>query len=135
MARDNSYGNEGYGTITAPGNDPYVITVGAMRSMGTPGRSDDLVASYSSKGPTQVDHIVKPDIMAPGNQVVSLLAYDATLATEISSQHCTERLLPIGCQGCIEYFLHPQRHEYGDSGRAAQWPTCCRRSQALRPTR
>ena len=95
--RDNSYGNEGYGTITAPGNDPYVITVGAMRSMGTPGRSDDLVASYSSKGPTQVDHIVKPDIVAPGNQVVSLLAHDATLATEYPVNTVTERLLPIGC--------------------------------------
>jgi serine protease AprX len=27
--RDNSHGHQGYGTITAPGNDPYVITVGA----------------------------------------------------------------------------------------------------------
>src|SRR4029077_20282504 len=27
--RDNSSNNNGYGTITAPGNDPYVITVGA----------------------------------------------------------------------------------------------------------
>ena len=27
--RDNSYGNNGYGAITAPGNDPYPITVGA----------------------------------------------------------------------------------------------------------
>ena len=65
-----------------PGNDPYVITVGAMRSMGTPSRTDDLVASYSSKGPTQIDHVVKPDIMAPGNQVVSLLAHGAKLASE-----------------------------------------------------
>jgi serine protease AprX len=43
--RDNSVGEQGYGTITAPGNDPYVITVGAMKSMGTPDRADDLVAS------------------------------------------------------------------------------------------
>ncbi len=33
--RDDTYGNQGYGTITAPGNDPYVITVGAMKSMAT----------------------------------------------------------------------------------------------------
>lgn len=33
--RDNSLGTNGYGTITAPGNDPYVITVGAMKTMGT----------------------------------------------------------------------------------------------------
>lgn len=78
--RDNSNGNEGYGTIDSPGNDPYVITVGAMKSMGTPDRSDDLIASYSSKGPTAIDHIVKPDIVAPGNLVVSLLAPGATLA-------------------------------------------------------
>ncbi len=50
--RDNTYGNDGYGTINAPGNDPYVITVGAMRSMGTAARNDDLIASYSSKGPS-----------------------------------------------------------------------------------
>src|SRR5581483_10220113 len=48
--RNNSAGTYGYGTITAPGNDPYVITVGAMKTMGTPNRSDDLIASYSSKG-------------------------------------------------------------------------------------
>ena len=78
--RENSFGNDGYGTITAPGNDPYVITVGSMKTMGTATRTDDLIASYSSKGPTAVDHIVKPDIVAPGNQIVSLLAQHGTLA-------------------------------------------------------
>ena len=72
--RDNSFGEQGYGTINAPANDPYVITVGAMKSEGTYTRVDDLIASYSAKGPTQVDHIVQPDILAPGNVVVSLLA-------------------------------------------------------------
>ena len=37
--RDNSVGNDGYGTITAPGNDPYVLTVGAMKGMGTARRA------------------------------------------------------------------------------------------------
>lgn len=78
--RDNSFGNDGYGTINAPGNDPYVITVGAMRNMGTVTRADDLVASYSSKGPSAVDHVVKPDLVAPGNQILSLLAQHETLA-------------------------------------------------------
>ncbi len=72
--RDNSFNNNGYGTITAPGNDPYVITVGAMKTMGTPSRSDDLIATYSSKGPTLLDHVVKPDIVTPGNLIVSDLA-------------------------------------------------------------
>jgi serine protease AprX len=72
--RDNSFGNEGYGTITAPGNDAYVVTVGAMRSMFTDTPADDQIATYSSKGPSAVDHIVKPDIVAAGNGRVSLLA-------------------------------------------------------------
>src|SRR5947208_7733249 len=83
--RDNSFGTFGYGTINSPGNDPYVITVGAMKSMGTTTRCDDLIASYSSKAPSQVDHIVKPDIVAPGNQVVSLAVPGATLVTQYSS--------------------------------------------------
>lgn len=61
----------GYSTVTSPGNDPYVLTVGAMKPMGTPQRSDDLIASYSSKGPTMLDHVVKPDLVAPGNLLVS----------------------------------------------------------------
>lgn len=70
--RDLSLNSEGYGTIEAPGNDPYVITVGAMRTMETPQIDDDLIVSYSSKGPSFIDDIVKPDLVAPGNLVVSL---------------------------------------------------------------
>jgi serine protease AprX len=80
--RNDSVGNEGYGTINAPGNDPYVITVGAMNSMGTPDRSDDVMTTYSSKGPTAIDHVVKPDLVAPGNLVISLQATGSTLVTE-----------------------------------------------------
>ncbi len=69
----------GYGTVTSPGNDPYVLTVGAMKPMGTPQRTDDLMASYSSKGPTVVDAVVKPDLVAPGNLLVSLNAPGSTL--------------------------------------------------------
>ena len=77
--RNNSAGNQGYGTITSPGNDPYVITVGAMKDMGTDTRTDDLIASYSSKGPTLFDHVVKPDIVAPGNQMVGLQSNNGSL--------------------------------------------------------
>ncbi len=78
--RDDSLHTKGYGTIASPGNDPYVITVGAMKTNGTYYTSDDTIASYSSKGPTLVDHLVKPDLVAPGNQVISLLAPNSTLA-------------------------------------------------------
>ena len=63
----------GYATIASPANDPFVITVGAMKTMGTLSNADDRVASYSSKGPTLIDHVAKPDLVAPGNRVVSLL--------------------------------------------------------------
>ncbi|HME08009.1 MAG TPA: S8 family peptidase [Bryobacteraceae bacterium] len=69
--RNNTYGNNGYGTINSPGNDPCVITVGAMKTEGTYPSGDDLIASYSSKGPTLFDHVVKPDLVAPGNRVIS----------------------------------------------------------------
>ena len=70
---------DGYATITSPGNDPFVLTVGAMKTMGTPQRNDDLIASYSSKGPTLIDHIVKPDIVAPGNLLISTETPGTTL--------------------------------------------------------
>ena len=72
--RNNTFGNEGYGTIMSPANDPYVITVGSMKDMSTTSRGDDQIASYSSKGPTSIDHVVKPDIVAPGNRIISLAA-------------------------------------------------------------
>ena len=83
--RDNSYGTQGYATIQAPGNDPNVITVGATKTNGTPGRLDDTVASYSSKGPTLLDHVVKPDLVAPGNRVVSLASPGSNLVTSLAS--------------------------------------------------
>jgi serine protease AprX len=79
--RNKSAGTDGYATITSPGNDPLVITVGAMKTMTTESRADDQLASYSSKGPTLIDHVVKPDLVAPGNRIVSLLASKSLAAT------------------------------------------------------
>jgi len=75
-------GRNGYSTVLSPGDSPHAITVGAMKTEETYPRSDDLIASYSSKGPTYIDLTVKPDIVAPGNLVVSLLAPGSTLETE-----------------------------------------------------
>lgn len=85
FGRNSVDGSNGYGTVTAPGNDPFVITVGAMKTMNTGSRLDDLIASYSSKGPTMYDHVVKPDIVAPGNLIKSTIAPGSTLATEYPS--------------------------------------------------
>jgi len=71
-----------YGGITTPGISPFAITVGALNTKGTPYRSDDEVASYSSKGPTMFDHLVKPDLVAPGNKILGLAAPGTTLVRE-----------------------------------------------------
>jgi serine protease AprX len=85
--RDNSMGTNGYGTIGAPGSDPAVITVGATKTADTPTRLDDNIASYSSKGPTLIDHVVKPDLVAPGNRTVSLQSPGSFLATNYPAQN------------------------------------------------
>jgi serine protease AprX len=79
--RDNGMSTTGYGTITVPANDPYVITVGATNTHATDSICDDTMATYSSKGPTLVDRIIKPDLVAPGNKLVSLIANGSTLDT------------------------------------------------------
>ena len=56
-----------------------VITVGAINTHDTPARSDDTVASYSSRGPTAIEGLIKPDILAPGNKVVSTTSPSTTL--------------------------------------------------------
>jgi len=79
--RENVNGSKGYGTITAPGNSPWVLTVGAVNQKDDGWNGNDNVASYSSKGPTFIDRIVKPDLVVPGNQIYSLQAPAAKLTT------------------------------------------------------
>ena len=71
-----SAGNNGTGAgsvpIYPPANDPFVITVGATEDQGTPALSDDAMAVFSAYGPTE-DGVVKPDLVAPGRNVVAPL--------------------------------------------------------------
>jgi len=75
-----AFGRKLYGAIH-PGNEPSAITVGASNSFGTNSRADDVITSYSSRGPTRsywtdplgvkhYDNLVKPDLVAPGNKLV-----------------------------------------------------------------
>ncbi len=68
----NNLGKLQYGGITAPGNAPWVLTVGASNHRGTADRSDDEVASFSSRGPSAIDRSAKPDLLAPGVGIESI---------------------------------------------------------------
>src|SRR5262249_43547296 len=74
----NSAGQEQFGGITAPGNAPWVLTVGASSTMGTLTRLDDKMADFSSRGPTFIDFQSKPDLVAPGVGTISLAAPGST---------------------------------------------------------
>jgi serine protease AprX len=62
------------GTITKPGDDPLVITVGAYDDKQNADLADDAMASWSSRGPTAAG-LVKPDIVASGRYVISSRSY------------------------------------------------------------
>ena len=79
-------GNNGkYGGIVAPGNAPWVLTVGASSHQGTADRHDDVMAGFSSKGPTFRDFGAKPDLVAPGKGSLSLSDPWGTFYTEKAS--------------------------------------------------
>jgi serine protease AprX len=120
--RDNSFGTEGYATTYAPGNDPYVITVGAMNTMGTPQRTDDIMTTYSSKGPSQIDLFAKPDLVAPGNLVVSDLAppgVDSTTGASFIPTILTEDITEYP-QYLVPFSYYEQSAYNGDSSNYIQ---------------
>ncbi|HVL65830.1 MAG TPA: S8 family peptidase [Vicinamibacterales bacterium] len=75
----NARGLVQYGGITSPGNAPWVLTVGASDHHRTVNRANDTIAPFSSRGPSLIDHEVKPDIVAPGVAIASLADAGTTL--------------------------------------------------------
>ncbi|MES1161941.1 MAG: S8 family serine peptidase, partial [Rhizobacter sp.] len=85
-------GKESYGTISSPGHEPSAITVGSVNTHDSVARTDDTVNNFSSRGPTRgkfldtasgkilVDNVLKPDLVAPGNKIVSALGADTQQA-------------------------------------------------------
>jgi len=78
-------GTTGYAGIASPGNSPSAITVGAASTNNTLSRIDDRLADYSSRGPTWYDGFAKPDVLAPGQALVSNDAVGSTLDTSYPS--------------------------------------------------
>ena len=83
VASAGNLGNVNNATWYGPGNDPYVITVGALDDTGIvsalTGSAGEVLAPFSSYGMTQ-DGFAKPDIVAPGRWIVSTLAPGSVLA-------------------------------------------------------
>ena len=78
-----NYGVDGQPTSVryAPGNDPFVITVGALDNKGTLSRADDTAAPWSTWGYT-LDGFAKPEISASGRYMVGAVPAKSTLLTQ-----------------------------------------------------
>jgi len=77
-----SAGNSGpfNGTIVSPGDDPLAITVGAFADNNSAAPADWAACPFSSVGPTEFDGWLKPDLVAPGRSVISLMAPGSSIA-------------------------------------------------------
>jgi serine protease AprX len=86
-----SAGNTGplAGTVTTPGTDPYVVTVGALDDNGTSMPLDDLMSVFSARGRTTFDYLSKPDLVAPGRKMVSLRSPGSSLDTLFPDRQVT----------------------------------------------
>lgn len=70
-----SAGNGGKQRLYPPANDPFVITVGAVDDKGTAAMTDDTLSPFSAYGMT-ADGFLKPDLVAPGSNIIGALASD-----------------------------------------------------------
>jgi serine protease AprX len=79
-----SAGNDGpdNGTILSPGDDPMVITAGAVDDLGQANPADDAMTTFSGIGPTNPDGWFKPDLVTSGRSVVSLRDPGSTIDAE-----------------------------------------------------
>jgi serine protease AprX len=83
-------GNEGFGTskVNNPAYDPFLIAVGSANANGTATTADDVISSFSNDG----DGTRNPDLVAPGDKVVSLRAAGSFLDTSFPAARVGERL-------------------------------------------
>jgi serine protease AprX len=69
------------GVPYAPGNDPFVITVGAADMSGNPSPNNDTAPSWSAYGYTN-DGFEKPEVSADGRYMVGPIPMSSTLAAQ-----------------------------------------------------
>ncbi|MGB3443097.1 MAG: S8 family peptidase [Actinophytocola sp.] len=68
--------NGGDATVASPGSADAALTVGAVDR-------DDNLAPFSSRGPRIGDGAIKPDVTAPGVDIVAALHADGTIGPEV----------------------------------------------------
>ncbi|MBP2113019.1 S8 family peptidase [Paenibacillus silagei] len=81
-------------TIESPGISPSAITVGAVNDRRTLTQKDDRIAVYSSRGPAPGGK-VKPDLVAPGDSVISLRAPGSQLVRELPRNKVGKRYFKL----------------------------------------
>jgi serine protease AprX len=86
VAAGNNGTADGPSTIYPPANDPFVITVGAIEDRGTVSLDDDFVGTFSAYGTTE-SGFAKPELAAPGRNLISLLASTDATAYEDHPKH------------------------------------------------
>jgi subtilisin family serine protease len=89
VAAGNSFGEAGRGGIGSPANAPEAITVAASSEGGASGPAD-VIAGFSDSAPTPITLQLKPDVTAPGEDVLSSLPHDdwdRWSGTSMSSPH------------------------------------------------
>ena len=69
------------GVPYAPGNDPFVLTVGASDTGKSVSANDDVAAPWSAYGYT-LDGFAKPDLAAPGRYMIGPVPVTSTLYAE-----------------------------------------------------
>jgi subtilisin family serine protease len=89
IAAGNSFGEAGRGGVGSPGNAPEAITVAAASEGGTGGPAD-VIAGFSDSAPTPISLQFKPDVTAPGENVLSSIPkndWDRWDGTSMASPH------------------------------------------------
>jgi subtilisin family serine protease len=87
VAAGNDYNDAGAGSVSSPANSERAIAVAAVETQGTPPVSRH--AEFSSVGPTTISLRMKPDVSAPGVDILSSVpgGWSAFSGTSMASPH------------------------------------------------
>ena len=88
VSAGNDFDEFGRGSVGSPAASPSAITVGAVTT--SRGGADDVIASFSSSGPTPLSLQLKPDVSAPGAGILSAAprsSYATLSGTSMAAPH------------------------------------------------